>query len=773
MKLYCPEGELRTIMTREAISALTEKPVKSTTLERIRLFTYADEHVVPGLPQPIQYGLGLKYVLEHISLPIQPHDLILGRISEEVPDEEGERFFQEVCERYKRDCLPWDKGTMPFWVFDQGHTSFYWRDVIALGLNGLKERAEKELEKRRAENASAETLDYLRGAIYVYEAIQAYLVRYAEAALNAGLDEAAEACLHAATRAPQGFREALQLLHTISFIYCAMLAGNPTLTYGRLDLFLKDLYDADIASGRLTREDVGLLILDYYCKNNLDMGRGEHQLSIDDETLSTGWQRCLNFDAPQYLYIGGTAWDGSSACSELTQQFAEEIVPRFKNPVILVRYAPGMMTEHPVLWRTLVDKMRQSASMIVYNEKDVISAYLRAGVDPEDAFDFEHHGCNWPNIPGRDNGFANHLYMWARHMRQEDWDFLQSKSVFGGMSKRPFWGIAPRLTLEVLHALAERDDPDADLDTLMAAYRDAVRPYFDDALEAVRRERECILREAPGVLLYMDCFFKDCIARGTDSFTGGCKYFTSLFSFSGFATAADSMIAVDELVFRRHALSLKELMAAVDDNFQHFPEIHAMCRAVPKLGSDDPHANAVAARFLELLTDESYRLTQRIDRNEWPRIVFRQSIESDTGHIRLGASLGATPDGRLAGQPVSQNCQPSVGASCNGLTARLMSMASLPFDRIMSGAQNISIQPRLFEGEAGLANLAAVLGTYFEKGGLQTQISAVDVDELYDAQRNPDAHRDLLVRVTGYSAVFVDMIKRAQDDIIQRELTGL
>lgn len=765
MKLYYPEKELRQIMTTEAIDALTKKPVKSTTLERIRLFTYADEHVVCGLPQPLQYGLGLKYVLEHISLPLKPYDLILGRISEEVPDEEGERFFQEVSKKYQRKALPWNKGTQPFWVYDQGHTSFYWRDVIRLGLGGLKKRAEAELERRKAENARQETLDFLQGAIYVYEAIQSYLRRYAEEAAAAGLQEAADTCLSVIEAPPCGFREALQLLHTISFIYCAMLSGNPTLTYGRLDLFLRELYEKDIASGRLTREDVGLLILDYYCKNNLDMGRGEHQLGIGDESKTTGWQRCLNFDAPQYLYIGGSDWDGRSCVSELTQQFAEEIVPRFKNPVILVRYRKGMMEEHPKLFRTLVDKMRQSSSMMIYNEDDIISAYLRAGADPEDAFDFEHYGCNWPNIPGRDCGVANHLDMWARHMTEEDWAFIHQSYDMPQDT-------APRVR-ETLSELAKKPESELSLDAVFEALKEKIRAGFETLDAIVRRSRSCMLREAPGVLLYMDCFFKDCITEGKDAFTGGCKYYTHVVSFYGFATAADCLIVVDELVFRRKKLSLKALMDAADDDFLLSPEILALCRSVPKLGSDDPHANEIASRLLLLYTDEVARLTARVEKDEWPRILYRQSIETDTSHIARGAKLPATPDGRRAGAPVSQNCQPSVGASTNGLTARLMSMSSLPFDRIMSGAQNISIQPRLFKGEEGLSALAAVIGTYFEKGGLQVQISAVDVEELLDAQKNPDAHRDLMVRVTGYSAVFVDMIKKSQDDIIRREMTGL
>ena len=432
---------------------------------------------------------------------------------------------------------------------------------------------------------------------------------------------------------------------------------------------------------------------------------------------------------------------------------------------MLVRYAKGMMDEHPKLWHTLVDKMRQSCSMMVYNEEDVIAAYKRAGVDPEDAFDFEHFGCNWPIIPGKETCFCTHVPFWGKHMDPDDWDFIHQE--FDSPSV-----IAAR-TLEVLQLLAEKDDPALTMDGLFNALRDYIRPGFDTTCEVTLRGRDFMMKEAPGVLLYADCFFKDCITQAKDGVTGGNQYYMNSFSWSGFATAADSLAAVDELVFRQRKLSLKELMDACADDFEGAPEILAMCREVPKLGSDDPHANETAVRLLTLLTEEMDRITAKLDKNEYPRIYFRQSMETDTGHIAIGAALGATPDGRRAGKPVSQNAQPSVGASVNGLTARLMSLSCLPFDRIMSGAQNISIQPKLFESEEGLNSLAAVLGTYLESGGLQIQVSAVDLNDLLDAQKNPDAHRDLTVRVTGYSAVFVDMNKKAQDDIIAREMSGL
>lgn len=762
--LYSRE-ELEKLLVDEAIHALTEKPVKTTTIERVKLFNKADAALPADMPQPLKYGHGLKYVLERVSTPIEPHDLILGRVTEEVPGEEDEAFFQEVIARFGR--WPGAKSSTPNWVFDGGHTSFYWKEVIRQGLSGLKRKAEERLNRAARDGEPQKVVDYLTGAVMVYGALQTYLFRYARAARDKGLHEAAEACEHAATRAPETFREALQMLWGIMVVYCSYLAVNPTLTYGRMDLFLQPLYERDLAEGRLTREEAGLLILDFYAKNNLNMGRGEHQLSGEDERVSTGWERNLNYDAPQYLVLAGSRPEGGSAVSDLTLLFAEQVVPRFKNPVIVVRYAPDMMKAHAVVWRTLVNKMRDSASMMVYNERDIIAAYIKSGADEQDARQFEHFGCNWPTLPGMDGGGCWHMQLWC-----DDITDAEREQLKPGVD----WQIRPggitQLFMDALYELADRDD--ATIDDFYSRLGAGYGAFMRKKLRRALTEREILFRQRPGILLMQDCFFRETIERGADYLTGGCRYYAVENSFGGFATLVDCLSAVDTLVFRDQALTLRELCDAVKDNFKRRPDIRALCQNAPKLGSDDRFANAHGARALNTLTDAVYQVAEEF---RWAdtaenRIIIRESIETDTSHIRMGASLGATPDGRLAGEPLSQNCQPSVGASTKGLTAMLRSMASLPFDRIMSGAQNISILPRLFQGAAGLSLLSSILGTYFELGGLQTQISAVDVEELLDAQINPDAHRDLMVRVTGYSAVFVDMIKSAQDDVIRRELLG-
>jgi len=138
------------------------------------------------------------------------------------------------------------------------------------------------------------------------------------------------------------------------------------------------------------------------------------------------------------------------------------------------------------------------------------------------------------------------------------------------------------------------------------------------------------------------------------------------------------------------------------------------------------------------------------------------------GHITTGRDLGATPDGRPAGVPVSENLSPSEG-STESVTALLNSVAKLPFDRISSGAFNVRMPKNLVSGDAGLARLKVLLDTYFANGGMQFQLSVADTSELKDAQLHPEKYPDLMVRITGYSAVFIDMCKKAQDEIIRRE----
>ena len=344
----------------EAGRELVSRPVKATTAELLLLqWELKDKYRYK--PQPERYGLYLGEILSRVSVPLEKYDLIAGRsIHRELTDEE-----EEIFQNYKSH-----KNKLAYTMLDNGHIVYSWDDVVKLGLPGLKKRAEETLS--RAENEEQQT--FMRGAILVYEAIEKYLLRYAEKARELGMTELAQVCQKAAIQAPDDFYTALQLTWTITFVQCSYITKNPTITLGRLDQILYKLYKKGIEDGSLDEEKVRALITDMYCKHNLNMGRGEHQVGGENATT---FDRIYNFDAPQYLLLAGTDENGNSAVNELTELFAECIEPKFKNPVVVVRYFKGMNKEHPRLWKILCQKAISSSSMMFYNDTDIINGIAR------------------------------------------------------------------------------------------------------------------------------------------------------------------------------------------------------------------------------------------------------------------------------------------------------------------------------------------------------------------------------------------------------------
>ena len=185
-----PKTHASHLRVEEAISELRYKDVRSTTLERLKVTWEADNHV-KGLDQPLQLGEGLYYLLDNIAVPVCQNDLILGRVLEEVPDEKGEEFFQKVVEA-------WNGRSVPPWMTDGGHECFAWDNLVHLGLSGLEALAQRELERRIADGESEARLNFLRGAIRVYQAFRNYARRYAAVAHESGLFQAARNCANIA-----------------------------------------------------------------------------------------------------------------------------------------------------------------------------------------------------------------------------------------------------------------------------------------------------------------------------------------------------------------------------------------------------------------------------------------------------------------------------------------------------------------------------------------------------------------------------------------------
>jgi len=507
---------------------------------------------------------------------------------------------------------------------------------------------------------------------------------------------------------------------------------NPTLTFGRMDELLLDSYRNDIADGRISREEAGDLIEDFYCKNNLCLGRGEHQMSGGSEK-ETGWRRNLTYDAPQYVVLGGYRQDDSEVANELTELFLERIVPRFENPVMVLRYTNNL-PEH--IWRLACEKMRANSSFMVYSDENIIPAMIHCGIDEKEAVTYTMHGCNWPDIPG-----------------------IQ-RQVRGNQA------LLPRYFLD---ALLNSNGELTSIDDVYERFATLFRSEMEGVCNGLRDGRKNWEENGPGILRVDDCFLDGPVEKARSWAHGGVKYPNIICAISSLATAADCFAALDELVFVSKRVSLDTLRQALRDDFAGQEALRQLCLNAPKFGQDDDRADKHAVRVLNMVLEEIDKASRFGSDDEV--CVFR-CLETDMRHIGIGKGTGATPDGRHAGRPTSENTSPYPGSCKNGLTAMFNSVAKLPLNRINSGALNVRIDPKLAAGEEGLTKLAALLRTYFDKGGLQVQLSLADIEELRDAQINPECHRDLMVRITGYSAVFIDMAKHAQDEIIRREEMG-
>ncbi len=717
-------------MREETLEMLRNKPVNSTLTERWFLLEEAWEQV-RDLPQPLQEGQGLMYILERASLPVSEHDLLLGRFIDKVPTEEEEAHFQEIW----KDQKPLSN---PITMVNASHITLDWEHVIGHGITGYIQRAEQKLDSERAAGAPEKELIFLEGMVLTYRACQRYIERYAQAAREAGQSELADVCDAVAAGAPGTFRQALQLMLLVLNIYY-LYAGNlnSTLSYGRMDVMLLPFYEADLAAGRLTREEAGYLIDDFNCKANLILGRGEHQMADPSQGGNiTGWERNNVYDDPTYIIIGGYNNTCDHRSNPLTDLFIERIQPRFENPVYIYRWTKEDPQER---WELLCDKLRQNSSILVYNDETMVPAMKNTGISEQDAINYTIHACNWPDIPS-----------------------YAVVDTIGGPIPKMIMGAL--LDGEKLR----RDYPTLDdlYEAVAGDFRAMVREHFAGYRKRYRSGSPLPPSET---LSCTDCFTDGTIDAARGIMDGGVRNPAIYTLLRNIGTAADIMAALEETVYRRRECTLEELARALADDFQSAPRLRTLGLKSPKFGTDndaaDRHATRLLTMLLDIIDEESLN-----DAGERDVISLNVTI-TDMWHIQEGATLCATPDGRACGAPLSENLSPTVGV-VESVTALLNSVAKLPFRRIHAGAFNLRLRGDLVRGEEGLQRLSALTEAYFENGGMQFQISVADTAQLRAAQEHPENYKDLMVRITGYSAVFVDMSRNAQEEIIRRDEMG-
>ncbi len=435
------------------------------------------------------------------------------------------------------------------------------------------------------------------------------------------------------------------------------------------------------------------------------------------------------------LCLAGQTSDGRDATNDLTYLMLDVTESlRLIYPSVAVRFhagSPPQLMERSL--RVLASGVTQPQFI---NDEVMVPAWTANGVALEDARDYSLVGCHEPTIPGR---------------------ILNKPAANPGYVTFVAW---------LRKALAQNGRIQS-YDDLRGAFREAMQADLAArvATQNDQDKRRAQLMPQP----FLSALTADGLERGLDISEGGARYNFSGFQGIGLGTAADSLAALRQVVFERRAYRLDEVLAALEADFEGSDGLRqALAGDAPKFGNDDDEVDSIAAELADEFCTEVKRHTT------WRGGRFLPALWSVWLNTTMGNTTPATPDGRKAGRPLSHSAGPSLGAARNGPTAIVKSTTKLDFAHAANGSSVLMhLQPELLGREEGRAKLAALVRTYFERGGLQIHFDAVSVEQLQAAQQHPEEHQDLIVRRAGYSEYFVTLGADEQQFVIDRLRHGL
>lgn len=764
------------------LKQLIRKDYRATFYERLDCLNES-EPLFEDLPYPLRYGKTLQYSLDRISVCIQSDEKIVGSVKEIIPGDTQIETVEELTDAWWDRSLPeiqekilwfysynWLRRRPP-WFYSFGHLGFEWQKILSRGLGGYLQEARILLDKAADDETKK---NFLSGAIICYQALSAFIQRYAEeAAALAGaaaddrekkrLVEIASICRSVSVEPAQSFREALQLIWLI-VLPLMKVCGCGVFDLGRMDQYLLPYYKADIKAGRLTRDEALELIIEFFYKNNEIMSPADH-MSLDD--VKTQFTLEMTFDDPNYIILGGLLPGQRGGVNEVTHIFIEaQHILQLRNPFIILRYYSGIDED---LWQKACAAMRDNATIVVYNDNTMIPALTAYGIAGDDAVDYGFYGCNDPDITGKQGGLrqlwfnlALPLELALDKQKQRD-DFSAESppipSQFAldermiGLMKGNYQGIRTKALEEIRN-----------MDDLLDEYRKQLRFLIMDFRTAFEKDIELELKYNEGRIRIEDCFLAGTMEKALTWNDGGTLYNVMTVQGSGIATVVDSLAAIQQLVFIDREMSLAGLANVLKQNFEGNEILQNRLKyRMPKFGNDIEWVDRLAQKVVNIFCDEV-----AIQNKGDYLYTFLPTLSTDRDFTGMGNILGASADGRHAGELVSENQSPTLGAEREGVTALLNSVSKIPFNRITGGPLNLKIHPSAVEGEDGLTALATLLKTYMELGGMQVQLNILSRQQLLDAQKHPEKHEGLCIRVTGYSAYFTQMGKKAQNEVIGR-----
>ena len=581
--------------------------------------------------------------------------------------------------------------------------------------------------------------------IITMEALIAFAHRYADLAekkaaeciepvRKAQLSGIAENCRIVPENPPETFEQAAQL---VWFTHLAFMMENNGSDHslGRFDQYMHEFYKRDLANG-VSKEYIADCIHEFKLKF-------EEMWYLRNEFESEAYPGCALYI---HMMIGGMLADGSDGCNELTDLILccmDDL--QTKEPCVSFRYHDSINQETFRLAMQVA--LKGGSHPAFFNDSTCISYLTRLGFNMEDAVNWAVCGCTETVSQGKSDfqsqmGYYNAIKVFEIAL-YDGMDPISKKQV------GPHTGDIRSFT---------------SMEQLKTAYLKQQEFFLRRFIVLFNKMVSCHAYAVPTIT--GSCFTLGCIENGRVLQQKGCDNRWSAIAVTGLANIADSFAAIEECVFKEKYLTMTELMELLATDFEGRENMRQLLiNRAPKFGNDIEQVDKYAHFVVKTLDDEGKRYRDGRD-GELTTVWATQSY-----NVVLGRAIGATPDGRHAFTAMADNVSPMIGMDINGPTAVVNSVNAIDSTIPQSGMLlNQRFDPSIVRGEKGKDILEAVLRAHFKKDGDHLQINVVDNETLRAAQREPEKYRNMLVRVAGYSAFFVDLEESIQENIIQRTI---
>ncbi|MCL1828439.1 MAG: hypothetical protein FWG32_02970 [Oscillospiraceae bacterium] len=677
-------------------------------------------------------------------------------------DREAKQSFLDWLEPefYKELCTMNEKGSLVFFAETEASLEKGWHvpnyeKVIKIGITGIIKEIDDELEALRLlDNPSYEKHNLLRAMKTALKASIRFAKRYSVLAAEMAkketdskrrkeLEKISEVMNWIMENPARDFYDAIQTMMFchICVFYDARCSG---ISFGRVDQYLYPYYKKDLDEGKITRELAVELLECVRCKCS-SMRQFDSKTATYDPLADTQINDCRSGETQYHnTTLGGQTIDGKDAVNEMSFLWVEAAMNvRTAHPTLTIRWHPGINHEFKMAAAKL-NKLGLGYPAW-YNDLSSIPYFEERGVTHEDAVNYTIGGCVLHGIPAKTPSAWPGIFNFAK---------VLEVTLNNGRD--------PRLNKQIGPKTGELTD--MSYDDLVDALMKQTEYFFEIQREFSNRVRIFRSHEMPN--LFLSSLFDDCIKRGDGVFGGGCRYQISAHYLQpiGLPDVGDSLAAIKKCVFDDKSVGKDELIKALASDFEGYENVRKKLLAAPKFGNDDDYAD-------EIVVDLYKRLFNYVHKLDSPYgSKYEVAPHSLSFHGASGAKVGALPSGRKSWLSLNDaGCSACQGMDLNGPTALINSAGKIDHTPIHGCLFNVKFHPSAMQTDEDLERFLDLIDTYFgEYLGKHIQFNVVDRDMLIAAQKDPQKHRNLVVRVAGYSALWVELNPQVQEEIISR-----